>query len=195
MIRFFDLLISLVGLILLAPFFVVIGLIIVAGSPGGVFYRQTRVGKDNRDFGLIKFRTMRPGSDKSGGLTIGARDPRITGVGHFLRKYKLDELPQLINVLTGEMSIVGPRPEIRKYVDLYSPDQRIVLTVKPGITDYASIEYMDENTLLGASPNPEQTYIDVVMPAKIRLNMQYINNQGLGEYGKILLLTLKKIVR
>jgi lipopolysaccharide/colanic/teichoic acid biosynthesis glycosyltransferase len=195
MLRFFDFTFSFLGLILLLPLFLVIFLLIIIETRGGAFYMQWRVGKNNRDFRLIKFRTMRADADKQGGLTIGARDSRITTTGYFLRKFKLDELPQLINVLKGEMSLVGPRPEIRKYVDRYTPEQRNVLTVKPGITDYASIEYMDENELLGRSSDPEKTYLDEIMPAKIRLNMRFIENRGLTEYFKILLLTSIKLVK
>src|SRR5450759_5028877 len=130
MIRFFDLLFSLFGLILMLPFFLIISIAVVIGSRGGIFYIQERVGKNNRNFRLVKFRTMRSGADKQGGLTIGAHDSRITNTGFFLRKYKLDELPQLINVLKGEMSLVGPRPELRKYVDFYSEEQKKVLGVR-----------------------------------------------------------------
>jgi lipopolysaccharide/colanic/teichoic acid biosynthesis glycosyltransferase len=191
MIRFFDIIFSLLGLIILTPFFVIIALFIVCTSFGRVFYRQKRVGKNNKDFILIKFRTMRSGADKHGLLTVGEKDARVTKVGHFLRKYKLDELPQLFNVLTGNMSLVGPRPEVRKYVDLYNDEQKRVLAVRPGITDYASIEYVDENRLLSQSENPEKQYIEVVMPQKLQLNLQYIENQSLKEYFKILFLTAK----
>ena len=148
-------------------------------SKGGVFYKQVRVGKDNKDFFLYKFRPMRVGSDKKGLLTVGERDNRITRVGYFLRKYKIDEFPQLLNVIKGDMSIVGPRPEVRKYVDLYTPEQMKVLSVRPGLTDLASIKYVHENEVLAASDNPEQTYIDEVMPAKLDLNLQYIATQSL----------------
>ena len=195
MIRFFDIVISLAGLLLLLPLFLLIFFIVIIGSRGGAFYLQTRVGKDNRDFRLVKVRTMRSGAEKSGGLTIGARDSRITGAGYLLRKYKLDELPQLINVLKGEMSLAGPRPEIRRYVDCYTAEQRIVLTVKPGITDYASIEYMDENAILGRAADPEKSYVQEVMPAKIRLNMRYIENHSLKEYFSILFKTAVKLFR
>ena len=195
MIRFFDILISFAGLIVLLPFFLVIGLVIAIDSRGGVFFCQTRVGKNGRDFRLVKFRTMRAGAEKLGGLTVGTRDSRVTGVGYCLRKFKFDELPQLINVLTGDMSLVGPRPEIRRYVDRYTPEQRIVLTVKPGITDYASIEFMDENELLGRSADPEKSYIEEVMPAKIQYNLRYIENQNLREYFRILALTFKGLFK
>jgi lipopolysaccharide/colanic/teichoic acid biosynthesis glycosyltransferase len=194
MIRFFDFLFSLVGLILLLPVLLIICLIIMADSRGGVFYAQSRVGKNGVDFRLLKFRTMATNAEKQGGLTIGARDSRITRAGYFLRKFKLDELPQLINVLKGQMSLVGPRPEIRKYVDCYTPEQRIVLMVKPGITDYASIEYINENELLGRSSNPEKTYIEEVMPAKIMINRRYIDHMNVGEYFTILWKTFCKLL-
>jgi len=195
LIRFFDILLSFAGLIVLLPLFIVIALFISIDSRGGVFYYQTRVGKNGINFRLVKFRTMTAGADKLGGLTVGTRDSRVTGVGYYLRKFKFDELPQLINVLTGDMSLVGPRPEIRRYVDRYTPEQRIVLTVKPGITDYASIEFMDENELLGRSIDPEKTYIDEVMPAKIQYNLRYIENHNLREYFRILALTFKGLFR
>jgi lipopolysaccharide/colanic/teichoic acid biosynthesis glycosyltransferase len=193
MIRFFDLLFSFLGLILLLPFFLVIGIVILIDSRGGVFYLQERVGRNNRDFRLVKFRTMRPGADKQGGLTVGTRDARITTTGFFLRRYKLDELPQLVNVLKGEMSLVGPRPELRKYVDLYSDEQKKVLQTRPGITDIASLKFMDENALLGASVDAERTYIEDIMPAKLELNLNYINNRRPGNYFRIIGLTLKSI--
>ncbi len=193
--RILDILGAVVGLVLLSPLFICIALWIVADSRGGVFYRQVRVGKGNKDFRLYKFRSMRVGADKGSLITIGGRDPRVTNSGYFIRKYKIDELPQLINVLLGDMSLVGPRPEVRRYVDMYTDEQRKVLSVRPGITDYASIEYMDENVLLEKSDDPERTYVEEIMPAKIALNMRYINNGGLREYVKIILLTLKRIVR
>jgi len=159
-----------------------------------VFYIQNRVGRHNRDFRLIKFRSMRINTDTRGGLTIGNHDSRITRFGFYLRKLKLDELPQMVNVLNGDMSLVGPRPEIRKYVDLYTEEQKKVLNVKPGITDYASLEYINENEILGKSAHPELQYIREIMPAKISLNMRFINDPSLSNYFRILGLTLKKIV-
>ncbi len=144
---------------------------------------------------MYKFRSMRVGSDKKGLLTVGGRDPRVTRVGAFIRKYKLDELPQLFNVLKGDMSLVGPRPEVRKYVDLYTPEQRKVLSVRPGITDYASIEYMDENTILGQAEDPDKAYVDQIMPDKIRYNMKYIEHRSVKEYFKVVFLTLVHIIR
>lgn len=195
MIRFFDFILSLVGLVVLAPIFIVLAIWIKIDSNGPVFYKQVRVGQNGIDFGLFKFRSMVVDADKKGLITVGGRDPRITRSGYFIRKYKLDELPQLINVLLGDMSLVGPRPEVRKYVELYTDEQQKVLSVKPGITDYASIEYMDENEILGKSNDPEKTYIEEIMPEKIKYNMKYINNKNLFEYFKIILLTVLKIVR
>lgn len=195
MIRFFDIFFSAFGLIILSPFFIIISLWIVLDSKGGIFYKQIRVGKNNIDFKLYKFRSMAVGSDKKGLITVGARDSRITRSGYFLRKYKIDELPQLINVLKGDMSLVGPRPEVRKYVDMYTDEQRKVLGVRPGITDYASIEYMDENNILAQAPNPDKAYIEQVLPDKINYNMKYINNQSIIEYFKIIVLTIIKIIK
>ncbi|MBF1217767.1 MAG: sugar transferase [Haemophilus parainfluenzae] len=195
MIRFFDFILSLVGLVVLAPILIVLAIWIKIDSKGPVFYKQVRVGQNGIDFGLFKFRSMVVDADKKGLITVGGRDPRITRSGYFIRKYKLDELPQLINVLVGDMSLVGPRPEVRKYVDLYTDEQQKVLSVKPGITDYASIEYMDENEILGKSSDPEKTYIEEIMPEKIKYNMKYIQNKNVSEYFKIIFLTLLKIVR
>ena len=195
MIRFFDFILGLVGLVVLAPIFIVLAIWIKIDSKGPVFYKQVRVGQNGINFGLFKFRSMVVDADKKGLITVGGRDPRITRSGYFIRKYKLDELPQLINVLVGDMSLVGPRPEVRKYVNLYTDEQQKVLSVKPGITDYASIEYMDENEILGKSSDPEKTYIEDIMPEKIKYNMKYINNKNLFEYFKIIFLTVLKIVR
>ena len=195
MIRFCDIVFSFFGLLLLAPLFLIVGLWIIIDDPGSVFYRQQRVGKNGKDFGLLKYRSMRVGADKKSLITIGDRDPRVTNAGYYIRKYKLDELPQLWNVLVGDMSLVGPRPEVRRYVDLYTQEQRKVLSVRPGITDYASIEYIDENRLLAQSADPDKTYIEQIMPAKIALNMRYINHQTVDEYLKIIFLTITKIIR
>ena len=191
--RIFDILLAAVGVLVLLPLFLVVVVWIKFDSQGPAFYKQIRVGKDNRDFKLLKFRSMRIGSDKAGLLTIGGRDPRVTQSGYFIRKYKIDELPQLINVLLGEMSLVGPRPEVRKYVELYNADQRKVLLVKPGITDLASLEYFNENELLSQSTNPEQTYVEVVMPHKLKLNLKYIERAGLVTDVQIILRTIKRI--
>ena len=193
MIRFFDFIFSFLGLIILLPFFLVVSLIIAFDSHGGIFFFQERVGQYGKSFSLWKFRTMHVNSERHGQITIGTGDSRITKTGQFLRKYKLDELPQLVNVLNGDMSLVGPRPEVRKYVDLYTEEQKKVLGVKPGITDFASIEYADENAILERSSDPLKTYVEEVMPAKIRLNMKYIDDPSLKNYFSIIFLTLKKI--
>jgi len=194
MIRFFDIFFSLIGIVFLSPLFIIVYILICLESAGGGFYFQQRVGIHGTDFKLWKFRTMRVGADKGSLITIGGRDPRMTQIGFYIRKFKIDELPQLINVLKGDMSLVGPRPEVRRYVDLYTIDQQQILNVRPGITDYASIEYADENELLGKSTDPENTYISQIMPNKIKLNMKYIQNKTVGEYFKIIFLTLLKIV-
>jgi lipopolysaccharide/colanic/teichoic acid biosynthesis glycosyltransferase len=168
---------------------------IVIDSKGGGFYKQERVGLNGIDFKLIKFRSMAIGSDKKGLITIGGNDSRITKIGLFIRKFKIDELPQLFNVLIGNMSLVGPRPEVRKYVDLYTIQQKEVLKVKPGITDYASIEYANENEILGAASDPDRVYIQDIMPSKIELNLRYIHNKSLNEYFKIIYLTINKILK
>jgi len=193
MIRFFDIIFSFFGLVLLTPVLLVISVWILLDSRGGIFFLQSRVGKDDGDFLLMKFRSMRMNSEIRGGLTIGERDNRITRAGLFLRKFKLDELPQLINVLKGDMSFVGPRPELRKYVELYTPDQRKVLSVRPGITDYASIEYFDENELLAKSQDPEMTYIEEIMPAKLSLNLYYISRQSFLTDLRIIFRTIFKL--
>lgn len=195
MIRFFDILFSLTGILLLSPIFLVLYIAICLESRGGGFYRQLRVGRNGKDFYVYKFRSMRTGADKHGLITVGGRDPRITRIGYFIRKYKLDELPQLFNVLKGDMSLVGPRPEVRRYVTLYTEEQRKVLSVRPGITDYASIEYVDENTILGHAEDADKAYIELIMPDKIKYNMMYINNRSLKEYFKIIILTFYSIVR
>lgn len=194
MIRFFDIIFSALGLIVLLPVFAAICLKIKIGSKGGCFFIQERIGKDGKPFGLYKFRTMRIGADSEGLLTVGEHDARITHVGYFLRKTKMDELPQLWNVLKGDMSLVGPRPEVRKYVELYTDEQRKVLRVRPGITDYASIEYANENELLSKAEDPDRTYIEEVMPDKIKLNMRYLEHYTVSEYFKIIFLTFKSLV-
>ena len=195
MIRLFDIFFSALGLIILFPFFVVFYLLIRIESKGGAFYIQERIGKNGKPFGLYKFRTMRVGSDTEGLLTVGERDSRITRIGYILRKTKIDELPQLLNVLKGDMSLVGPRPEVKKYTDLYTEEQRKVLNVRPGITDYASIEYVNENELLSKAEDPERMYIEEVMPDKIKLNMKYLNHYTVGEYFKIIFLTFKSLAK
>lgn len=193
--RVFDVMASGLGLLLLSPLFLIIAIWVKADSPGPVFYRQTRVGRGNRDFRLFKFRSMRVGSDKKGLITVGGRDPRVTRSGYYIRKYKLDELPQLINVFIGDMSLVGPRPEVRKYVDLYTPQQLHVLDVRPGITDLASIRYRNENELLEQAADPEQYYREVVMQDKLRINSEYIADRSFFKDIKIIFLTFWAIVK
>jgi lipopolysaccharide/colanic/teichoic acid biosynthesis glycosyltransferase len=192
--RAFDIISSVVVLILLSPIFIVISVAIILDSRGGVFYRQVRVGKGQKEFKLLKFRTMKMGSDKKGQLTVGENDSRITKIGGFLRKYKLDEFPQLLNVIKGEMSVVGPRPEVPKYVSYYSTEQLKVLTVRPGLTDLASIEYINENEVLGESENPEKEYIQNIMPKKLDLNLKYIDKQSfIGDF-KLIFRTIRKLI-
>lgn len=195
MIRFYDILFSIIGLVILSPLFTVLYLLIRIESQGGGFYSQERIGKNGKPFKLFKFRSMRIGSDKKGLITIGEKDNRITKTGFILRKYKLDELPQLWNVFIGDMSLVGPRPEVKKYTDLYTEEQKQVLQVRPGITDWASIKYVDENKILGESKDPDDAYVNLIMPNKTKLNMVYIQHQTLGEYFKIIFTTFKEIVR
>ena len=191
--RLFDLVFAVVLLVVLSPWLLTIGLMVAVTSPGGPFFRQARVGLCGREFKLLKFRTMRPGSEAQGQLTIGGHDPRVTGVGYALRKTKLDELPQIWNVLVGDMSIVGPRPEVPQYVALYSPEQREVLTVRPGITGMASIHHVDENEMLARSADPEGTYIHEVMPAKLALDLRYIREQGFALDLRIISATVKRV--
>lgn len=186
--RFFDVLISIVLLVILAPFLLIIALLIKLTSKGPAIFVQQRVGKNNVNFNIYKFRTMRTNL-KGTAITIG-KDKRITPVGSFLRKFKLDELPQLFNVLKGDMSLVGPRPEIRRYVDMYTPEDMKVLSIRPGITDYASLEYRNENELLAQAKDPEKFYVEVVMPAKLALNKHYISNKGLRAYFFIIFRTI-----
>ena len=193
--RVFDVLFSFVGIIILLPIYIIISLLIIIDSKGGILYKQERTGKGDKIFKVFKFRTMRPDSFSKGALTVGSRDPRITNVGYYLRKYKSDELPQLFNVLFGDMSFVGPRPEVKKYTDLYNRTQKKVLTVRPGITDYASIKFRNENDLLSVSDNPEQLYIDEIMPEKLDLNLKYINDSSLFKDIKIIFDTFYVIIK
>jgi hypothetical protein len=193
--RLFDILFSLVALLALLPVLLVFGLSVALTSPGGAFFRQVRVGRGGKEFRLLKFRSMRPGSEAQGQLTIGGRDPRITGVGYFLRKTKLDELPQLWNVLVGDMSIVGPRPEVPRYVALYTAEQRTVLSVRPGITGMASMDYVDENEMLAKASDPERAYIEEVMPAKLALDLRYVHERTMALDLKIIWSTIGLIFR
>ena len=190
--RFFDIVFSFIGIILLSPIFLIISIIIVIDNYGSVFFLQERIGIKKKTFKIYKFRTMSRNSEIGGLLTVGNKDKRITRFGFWLRKLKLDELPQLFNVLKGEMSLVGPRPEVKKYVDLYTIEQLKILNYKPGITDIASIEYFAENEILAKSENAEKTYVEVIMQEKIRLNMRYIENYTLDFYFLILYKTLIK---
>jgi len=195
MIKFlFDRIAALVGIIILLPLLFSIAIWVMLDSKGGAFFVQTRVGKNGRHFGLLKFRTMRPLSEKTGKLTVGSNDPRITNAGQFLRKYKLDELPQLLNVLIADMSFVGPRPEVPEYVAYYTTEQRKVLSVRPGITDEASLAYFSENDILSNSPHPEKTYLEIVMPAKIELNLAYLRKRSFLKDLGVIAKTLKRII-
>ena len=193
--RLFDILVSTIILLIFLPFGIIIALLVSLESKGGPFYIQQRVGRYGKPFGLFKFRPMRKNADKEGKLTVGMRDRRITTVGYALRRTKLDEFPQFLNVLFGQMSIVGPRPEVQEYVDYYNEDQRKILDVRPGITDYASLEYFDENKLLGESENPQKTYIEEIMPAKIKLNKKYLERPTIGHDIQIMWKTFVKIIR
>ena len=191
--QIFDIIVALFGLLILLPFMLILAIAIIIDSPGGAFYRQVRVGKNEKSFRIFKFRSMRSGSDKKGLLTVGNTDMRITKVGKFIRKYKLDEFAQLINVLKGDMSLVGPRPEVPKYVDMYTAEQKEILRVKPGITDFASIEYFNENEILARSKDPEKTYIEEIMPAKLKLNRKYIESMSFKTDIQIIWMTFMKI--
>ena len=193
--RLFDIFASGVGLVVLSPLFLIVAVWIKLDSTGPVFYRQVRVGKGNQDFKIFKFRTMRIGSDRGSLITVGGRDPRITTSGYFLRKTKIDELPQLINVLIGDMSLVGPRPEVRHYVNYWTPEQMRVLDVRPGITDPASIRYCNENELLEKTDDPESFYINVIMQDKISLYLDYVDNNGFWRDLQLIFSTVFAIFR
>lgn len=188
--RVFDILASGLGLLLLSPILFFVAIWIKMDSKGPIFYRQVRVGKDNQDFKIFKFRSMRIGSDKGSLITIGGHDSRITNSGYFIRKYKIDELPQLINVFIGDMSLVGPRPEIRQYVNLYKGEQLKVLAVRPGITDVASIKYRNENEILGNVENPDEYYLNVIMPDKLKMNLEYIKDRTFIKDIKLIFTTI-----
>lgn len=192
--RTFDVVASGLGLIVLSPLFVVLAVWIKADSRGPIFYRQVRVGRHNRDFRLYKFRSMRPDSDKKGLITVGGHDPRVTRSGYYIRKYKLDELPQLINVFLGDMSLVGPRPEVRKYVDMYTPGQMRVLDVRPGITSLASIRYRNENDILAKASDPDRAYVTQVMPDKIAIDLEYVPKASLLTDIRLIFMTFKEII-
>lgn len=192
--RLFDILASGLGLICLSPLFAILAIWIKSDSRGPVFYRQVRVGRGNRDFRIFKFRSMRPDSDKGRLITVGGHDPRVTRSGYYIRKYKLDELPQLINVFIGDMSLVGPRPEVRRYVDMYSPEQMRVLEVRPGITSLASIRYRNENEILAASDDPDRTYIEKVMPDKLAIDLEYVADASLINDIRLIFSTFREII-
>ena len=192
--RLFDILASGLGLVVLSPLFAVLAVWIKADSRGPVFYRQTRVGRDNKDFRLFKFRSMRPDSDKLGLITVGGHDPRVTRSGYYIRKYKLDELPQLINVFKGDMSLVGPRPEVRKYVDMYTPAQMRVLSVRPGITSLASIRYRNVNDILAVADDPDRCYVEKVMPDKLAIDLEYVGRATLWNDIRLIFSTFKEII-
>lgn len=192
--RIFDIVASGIGLILLSPLFVILAIWIKCDSIGPVFYKQVRVGRNNMDFQLFKFRSMRVGSDKKGLITVGGHDPRITRFGYYIRKYKLDEFPQLINVFKGDMSLVGPRPEVRKYVDMYTEEQMHVLDVRPGITDLASIRYRNENELLERVNDPDKYYVEVIMPDKLRINLEYVARHSFTFDIRLIFQTFRAIV-
>lgn len=193
--RLFDLFFSIVFITVFAPLFLCIAILIKFDDGGAIFFRQLRVGKNSRPFYLWKFRTMKPNSESSGQITVGARDLRITRIGFYLRKYKIDELPQMWNIVLGDMSVVGPRPEVPKYVALYSESDKIVLSIRPGLTDYASLDYFSENELLAASSDPEKTYREEIMPAKLKLNKRYIQEMSLGTDLKIIARTVHAIIK
>lgn len=174
--RLFDIVASTFGLLILSPLFVVVAIWIKLDSKGPVFYRQLRVGRYGKDFRIFKFRSMRVGADSGSLVTIGGHDPRVTKCGYFIRKYKIDELPQLINVLVGDMSFVGPRPEVRHYVDYWTPEQMRVLDVRPGITDPASIKFRNENELMANAADSEDYYIHTIMQEKLKLYLDYVDN-------------------
>jgi lipopolysaccharide/colanic/teichoic acid biosynthesis glycosyltransferase len=192
--RLFDILASGCGLLVLSPIFIIVAIWIKLDSPGPVFYRQIRVGRHNKDFRIFKFRSMRVGSDKGSLVTIGGRDPRVTRSGYFIRKFKIDELQQLINVFSGDMSLVGPRPEVRHYVNYWTPEQMRVLDVRPGITDPASIRFRNENELLEKAQDPERYYIDVIMQEKIKLYLEYVEKSSFWYDIKLIFQTFKVII-
>ena len=192
--RLFDFSLSLFGLIILLPALFIISIGVFLTSKGGVLFSHRRVGRNEVDFYIYKFRTMHANTDETSELTLGNLDPRITRFGRFLRKYKLDELPQLINVLIGDMSFVGPRPEVRKYVDSYTEEQLALLSVRPGITDYASIEYADEGEILGKASDPEKEYLEVVLPRKLELGLKYVHERSFFTDISIILRTLGRLL-
>lgn len=193
--RLFDIVASACGLILLSPLFFIVSVWIKLDSIGPVFYRQMRVGRYNKDFKIFKFRSMRVGADKGSLVTIGGRDPRVTRIGYYLRKFKIDELPQLINVFIGDMSLVGPRPEVRHYVNYWTSEQLHVLDVRPGITDPASIKFRNENELMESAEDPESFYINVIMQEKLKLYLEYVHNASFWYDIKLIFKTIYTVVK
>lgn len=193
--RLFDIVASACGLILLSPLFFIVSVWIKLDSTGPVFYRQVRVGRYNKDFKIFKFRSMRVGADKGSLVTIGGHDPRVTRIGYYLRKFKIDELPQLINVFIGDMSLVGPRPEVRHYVNYWTPEQLHVLDVRPGITDPASIKFRNENELMESAEDPESFYINVIMQEKLKLYLEYVHNASFWYDIKLIFKTIYTVVK
>jgi len=192
--RLLDLALTVTALLVLSPVLLLVALLVVLDSKGPAIYKQQRIGKNGKPFWLYKFRTMKTHSDKQGLLTVGERDPRITRLGYSLRKLKLDELPQLWNVLVGDMSIVGPRPEVAKYVNMYNDRQRKVLDVRPGLTDPASLEYFEENKIIASFDHPEEAYIQIVMPRKLELNLEYLERRNFFTDLFIMVRTLMRVV-
>ncbi|UKM63969.1 sugar transferase [Flavobacteriaceae bacterium GSB9] len=192
--RIFDILFSAIGLVVLSPLLIIIAILIKLDSKGPVFFIQGRVGKNNKDFNIYKFRTMRTASDKKGLLTLGNNDSRITKIGYFLRRYKIDEFPQLINILKGDMSFVGPRPELRYYVNFYNEDDMSIFQVRPGITGLASLKYRNEVELLKAAKNPEEFFIKAIIPDKLKFNKEYIKKRNFFFDLKLIGLTVIKVI-
>ena len=193
--RLFDIVASGLGLLFLSPFLILIAIWIKLDSTGPIFYRQVRVGQHNKDFRIFKFRSMRMGADKGSLVTIGGRDPRVTSSGYYIRKFKIDELPQLINVFLGDMSLVGPRPEVRHYVNYWTPEQMRALDVRPGITDPASIRFRNENELLEKAEDPEKYYIEVIMQEKLKLYLEYVDNASFWYDIKLIFQTFWVIIK
>ena len=193
--RVLDFFFSIIFLIILMPFFIIIALLIIIDDGFPIMYRQTRVGKNGNFFKILKFRTMKKNADALSKITIGDKDPRITKIGYVLRKYKIDELPQLWNILKGEMSFIGPRPEVPEYVALYNTKQRNVLKVRPGLSDYASLDYINENEILSKYSTPEEAYINIVMPQKLQLSLNYIHDMSLKTDFNFAIKTIAKIIK
>lgn len=193
--RIVDIITALFLLATLFPLMILIGILIALSSNGPALFKQIRVGRNGKNFSILKFRSMRTNTEHQGQLTVGGRDPRVTRMGYVLRKFKIDEWPQLWNILIGEMSFVGPRPEVPKYVEMYNNQQRRVLDVRPGLTDLASIVYFSENEILEKVTDPEKEYVEVIMPAKLNLNLQHIDSQKAGKDIRIILMTLSRLIR